>query len=78
MDERGMQLAVTVVAVTAVKELIVGPCVRWLHRKGVLKGPEYPPFFSLLVRWRNIGIFLAFTAAWIGLIWGVPHLLGLV
>ena len=76
MNDRGAQLAATVFVVAAVKELVVNPCVRWLHRKGVLKGPLHPPFFSLLVRWRNISLFLAFCVVWYALLWGVFRALG--
>ena len=77
MDMQTLQGAMAVSAVAAVKELVVNPIVRFLHRKGVLHGPLNPPFLSLRIRWRNIWVFLAFTAVWLGLIWGVPQLLGL-
>lgn len=74
--QQAMQLAATVTAITGIKELVVNPVVRWLHRMGVLKGPARPPFFSLLVRWRNIGIFLAFFVIWVGGIELLLHALG--
>ncbi len=73
MNAKGAQLAALVVAVAGIRELIVNPCVHWLHRKGVLRGPEHPHWLSLRVRWRNIGVFLLFCALWLPFVLLAAH-----
>ena len=74
MPHQVEQLALLAFFVAALRELIVSPCVRWLHRRGILRGPYNKPFLSWGVRWRNIGIFLAFNVLWVSLIVGILHL----
>jgi uncharacterized membrane protein len=76
MEERVIGTAMLAIAVAAVKELIVPPCVRFLHRKGVLHGPVNPTFLSPMVRWRNIFVFLAFLAIWVSLFCLLPQAMG--